>query len=80
MNEEPTFDVGDYVSKLRGDYSFEGVVVAAFNKARAVTWLRTATASCTSSAASIWGLRLDQRAHRMTARRGAGRARARRRR
>jgi hypothetical protein len=32
MNEEPTFDVGEYVSKLRGDYSFDGVVVAAFNK------------------------------------------------
>ena len=32
MNEEPTFDIGDYVSKLRGDYSFDGVVVAVFNK------------------------------------------------
>jgi hypothetical protein len=32
MKEEPTFDVGDHVSKLRGDYSFEGVIVAAFNK------------------------------------------------
>jgi hypothetical protein len=32
MNEEPTFDVGDCVSKLRGDYSFDGVVVATFNK------------------------------------------------
>jgi hypothetical protein len=34
MNEEPTFDVGDYVSKLRGDYSFDAVVVATFNIAQ----------------------------------------------
>ena len=32
MNEEPMFDVGDCVAKLRGDYSFEGAVVAVFNK------------------------------------------------
>ncbi len=32
MDDVPTFDVGDRVYKIGGDYSFEGVVVSAFDK------------------------------------------------